>query len=44
MKKVTSFIFILLSFSLSLKAQRAEVTGNILDISNGEPLVSATIT
>ncbi len=44
MKKVTSFIFIFLSFSLSLKAQRAEVTGNILDISNGEPLVSATIT
>ena len=29
---------------MSLKVQRAEVTGKILDISNGEPLVSATIT
>ena len=48
MKKSITFIFILLSFyvkaQMTLKVQRAEVTGKILDISNGEPLVSATIT
>lgn len=44
MKAVGSIIFIFLFFSWSAKAQRVEVSGKILDISSGEPLVSATIT
>lgn len=45
MKKIQLFLLVSLSISsLSLQAQRVSLSGKILDASNGEPLVSATIT
>ena len=44
MKNIIGFFFFFLIHIGSALAQRATVSGKILDSSNGEPLVSATIT